>query len=302
MAPKFVPKPPIEKLPLAVRKDYRDKYEANKSDWEAKIAELLGFPLTFNFDLNAVWAYSQDNAPTAGYICGGYVEGLISALERFVDKFGDTGRAYIKNAVTTGEVRLAVNDKKPNETIDGDVRDGVYYILFGADRLGSNQGYQFDELTRAINRVPYQGFTLLAKHSMETVYEPEIDEVREHINEILNSKEVVLEPNFEALYAALQKREDPDWQRVLGDAALGYFRDGVASQLERQGFKGDEMLQEGFFEGVPSKTIKLRIVDKIKSGEYSEAVIEDGVLYIQTTVDRWWSNISDAGQGILDLL
>ncbi|KAF8951696.1 hypothetical protein BDZ97DRAFT_1884554 [Flammula alnicola] len=45
------------------------------------------------------------------------------------------------------------------------------------------------------------------------------------------------------------------------------------------------MLQEGFAEGVPSKTIKLRIVDKTKNGYANETVLEDGVVYIQVGVN-----------------
>jgi len=81
------------------------------------------------------------------------------------------------------------------------------------------------------------------------------------------------------------------------------------------------MLQEGFAEGVPSKTFKIRIVDKTKSGSALETVLEDGTVYIQVrhtwdshrqgiiltcflqmTIDRWWYNVYSAGEGLVDLL
>ncbi|KAF9525072.1 hypothetical protein CPB83DRAFT_860239 [Crepidotus variabilis] len=62
------------------------------------------------------------------------------------------------------------------------------------------------------------------------------------------------------------------------------------------------MLQEGFAEGVPSKTIKLRVVDKTKGGSSYETILEDGVIYVQTLPDRWWCNVSEAGSNIVGLL
>jgi hypothetical protein len=61
---------------------------------------------------------------------------------------------------------------------------------------------------------------------------------------------------------------------------FSYFKDGLKWQLEYQKFKGDDMLQEGLAEVLSSKTFKFRIVDKLKKG-YNEAVIEDGVGYLQ---------------------
>lgn len=99
------------------------------------------------------------------------------------------------------------------------------------------------------------------------------------------------------------------------------YRDGFKYQIERQGFKGDDMLQEGFVEGVPSKKIAIRVVEKTKNGSYNEVVLEDGVVYLQvwlfvsppgtrllthpffkTTPENWWCNVSDVGSGLLDLL
>lgn len=69
-----------------------------------------------------------------------------------------------------------------------------------------------------------------------------------------------------------------------------------------KGFKNDEMLQEGFQEGVPKNEISLVVVDKLAKGGYNEVVLKDGVCYIQTTPDKWWVNVGDTGIQILDLL
>jgi hypothetical protein len=41
------------------------------------------------------------------------------------------------------------------------------------------------------------------------------------------------------------------------------------------------MLQDGFAEAVPSKTVRVRIVDKLKGSNVNEPVLEDDVLYLQ---------------------
>lgn len=48
------------------------------------------------------------------------------------------------------------------------------------------------------------------------------------------------------------------------------------------------MLQEGLQEIVESKTFKVRVLPKTNST--TETVIEDGVVYLQTSPERWGYN------------
>lgn len=222
------------------------------------------------------------------------------------------------------------------------MKDGVFRILFKQDRFGLNQSWLADPFVKAINGGPHDGFTLLVKHSVETEYNAEVEDTQAEIGKILNLPDVVLDPNFDENYAKLLKKADSDWQENFGKATLAYFQyvfflvsdrcmcvltfwfpqsDGVRTQIKNQGFEGDDMLQEGFAEGVPSKTFKIRIVDKTKSGSALETVLEDGTVYIQVrhtwdsyrqgiilkcflqmTIDRWWYNVYSAGEGLVDLL
>lgn len=79
------------------------------------------------------------------------------------------------------------------------------------------------------------------------------------------------------------------------------------------------MLQEGLGEVFESKTFKLRVVKTIKTS-YTEVVIEDGIVYLQvspvlgsrlfhtlttyqqTVPAKWYTNVSDMGNGLVDLL
>ena len=121
---------------------------------------------------------------------------------------------------------------------------------------------------------------------------------KESIGKILNMSDVKLDPNFEENYQKLLKKEDQSWQTSFGRSTLEYFRyvsictfmtyflkvissDGLKYNLEREGFANDDMLQEGFAEGVSSKTVQLRIVTALKDSGCVETVIEGGVVYIQ---------------------
>lgn len=62
-----------------------------------------------------------------------------------------------------------------------------------------------------------------------------------------------------------------------------YHSDGLKYNLIREGFEGDDMLQEGLAEVVTSKTFKLRVVKATTKGATNETVIEDGVVYLQVS-------------------
>ena len=79
---------------------------------------------------------------------------------------------------------------------------------------------------------------------------------------------------------------------------LDYFQN-FASQLETLGFANDDMLQEGFQEGVDKNEIAFRVVSKLEKGSYNEIVIKDGVAYLQTTPEYFWSNVGQIGSNLL---
>ncbi|KAJ7130620.1 hypothetical protein C8R44DRAFT_66680 [Mycena epipterygia] len=281
----FAPKPAVAKLPLAVRKDIRDNFDAKMDDFKARIKECTGTDFTINFNAAEIWAYAEESNTAAGTCFSGYVEGFISALKTFMEKFEDHGKAFFNEAVTQSELTLRVNllgDK--GETITSEVKDGVYCILFRHDRLGYNQSWLSDTMLPAIEAAPREGFSLSAKTSIENDYDTAIDEVRDEINKLVGT-DVTLDPNFDEVYKALESGlKEKSWQTSFGPTALKYFQ-GLKDQLERQGFGGDDMLQEGLQEIVETKTFKLRVLPKTKSTV--ETLIEDGAVYIQCAPERW---------------
>ncbi|KDR80203.1 hypothetical protein GALMADRAFT_62602 [Galerina marginata CBS 339.88] len=224
--PPFTPKPAVEKLPLAVRKDIRDNWDSKKEDFETQIADALGFPVTINVNVNEVWAYADSlSATQAGSTFSGYIGGFVSALQSYVEKYGDIGKEYFQNAVTQSEVTLTVNELgDKGETITADVNDGVFRILFRHDRLSYNMNWLNDYFAPAIDNAPHEGFGLLAKYSIKTGYEDEIEETEEEIKKILALDDLVLDPNFEENYGTLLNKSDNDWQKNFGEATFAYFK------------------------------------------------------------------------------
>lgn len=121
-------------------------------------------------------------------------------------------------------------------TISGDVKEGVYRILFNHDRIGYNMSSQNDWILPAIETAASggSGFSLQAKNSFESSYNGQIGGLTKEIAEITGIAQVVLDPNFEENYQALSALADPKWQANFGRVHMAYF-EGLKGQLESQG-------------------------------------------------------------------
>ena len=99
--------------------------------------------------------------------------------------------------------------------------------MFKHDKLGYNQNW-LDKtyFVKAVDAVTEETFSLKAKSSIEKEWEENVDDLRKEIGEVLNMPDVILDPNFEEVYAALKaaKKGDDDWQQSFGTAILAYFR------------------------------------------------------------------------------
>ncbi|KAF9498661.1 hypothetical protein BDN71DRAFT_1503731 [Pleurotus eryngii] len=113
--------------------------------------------------------------------------------------------------------------------------------------------------------------------------------------------DVVIDPSFEENYAAMKggKPTSVNWMEKFANVTLEYFNGGIKAQLDRQGFKDDDLLQEGLAKVPTSKTFKLWIVETMKNPGIHET-FEDGVCYIQTTVENWEYNLPFVGEGLVD--
>ena len=153
-----------------------------------------------------------------------------------------------------------------------------------------------------------------AKRSIRDDYDAKIEAVSDKIKEILALQVLTLVPNFETNFATITASEikakkargqgalwDREWQKHIGALTLQYFSE-FADQLEYLGFGNDDMLQEGFKEGVEKNEIALRVVEKLERGTYNECAVEEGVVVLKTTPGYWGTNVGQAGEGLMELL
>jgi hypothetical protein len=228
------------------------------------------------------------------------MEGAITALKWLVEVYGDGGKKEINDVVSEHKIQLEVGEPDQilrNTDLGADVVDGALRILFPADRFGSNPHSALGENTLfpALNAAPSaQPMTFLARLGISKHYAEKADPALKQFATLLQRSDITFEPNFEEVFAKVfedSKRpgnnivDIPRWELVFGRHVGSYF-EAVAYQLEVLGFGTDEMLREGFNEGVGSGVVKLRIVDALKRGTDCEADIEDGVLYLQVRFFR----------------
>ncbi|OCK83715.1 hypothetical protein K432DRAFT_290480 [Lepidopterella palustris CBS 459.81] len=302
--------PPIEKLPLAVRRNVRDEYESKRADYEEQITTLMGTAWKIDINPNAIWIYAEDNSygkNSLGECLSSYVKDAIYSLKYFLEKHGVAGKDEVNAACPKHTLTLEFDESGKISYCGCDVHDGNLRILFQENNLGTNISYALQDLDKAISDVMVNpAISYLARHSIADEWEKGAADLQKKIGTQLANDKIILTPNSEAVWAALKNEKcvsdnRADWEKALGYMVMEYFK-GLLWTLEYEKFASDDMLQEGFAEAVPKGEVKMRIVKKLVQGSYNECVIEDGVLYLQTTPENWGTNCSDIASKIVDIL
>jgi hypothetical protein len=233
-----------------------------------------------------------------------YVDAFIYHLKNFLNSHGTGLKDEFNTVVATHTVTLIASTKF--NYCGCDIESGVFRLHFHPKCLGTNLNDAAYQLPEAVSEAPQpQGAPSLsyaARHSIQTDYDAKIGEILEKASKALQNPGLKFEPGFEELGAMLKKDKDvrDDWERNLGNFATLYY-ESFASALEYNKFGEDELLREGFEEGVPKGVVKLRIVDKLESG-YNQILLEDGAVIMQTTAKNWGTNIYDTASKIVDIL
>ncbi|KAI1478536.1 hypothetical protein F4774DRAFT_385191 [Daldinia eschscholtzii] len=310
--------PPVEKLPLALRKNVRDEWENKKSDLEQKLSDTLMTPWTVDVNPNQLYAYATEGyaKESLGSCIAEYINGAIYRLEEFKDYAGEDGLKELNTICNAHVLTIDLDDANRFPYCGADVHEGKLRILFAPGRLGTNIDSALDRevLLKALNEAPAPAsenapaLSFAARSSISKDYEPKAEQIRAQIADILTKPDIKLSPNFEDTFAKLQKACEEnkadfrsDWEGLLGEFTRLYW-EGLANQLKYQKFNEDELLREGFHEAVEKGEIAFRIVDTLKYSSYCECEVEGGVLYIQCTAKTWGANIDDAAQGLVDRL
>ena len=202
--------------------------------------------------------------------------------------FGDDGKQELNNVCAKHHLVFAPQEDTSFNYGGLEVKDGVLRLVFHENRLGTNTNDVSLEIAKALKDAPpaagASAFNIDARNSVRDKYDPEIEALRSTIAGLVNMPSLKLNPNFEHNATALadSKDQNASWDKQIGQATFDYFN-SVKFHLERNKFKEDEMLQEGFQEVVTTGEICFRVVDKLAKRTYNELVVEDGVLYVQVS-------------------
>ncbi|KID74367.1 hypothetical protein MBR_06466, partial [Metarhizium brunneum ARSEF 3297] len=308
--------PPVDKLPLAIRKDdsptrpVRDNYESKKDELAKKISDVLGAEWTVDINPNQIYAYAKDGyaKESPGAMIAAYVEGVEWQLKDFVSKYGDAGKTEINTLVPAHVLTMDLDVDGKFTYCGCEVSEsGGLVILFGPDALGTNidSAASEENLTKALNAASAPGLPMsyVARRSVRDEYDAQIAPIQARINEQLG-REVTLKPGFEEAFEKLKAAADADdhWEVNLGMYVREYF-DALASWLEYNKAKDDEMVREGVNEAAERGEVLFRVVDDgvVKSG-YNETVVEGGALYLQTVPGNFGTNIGQVVDTLMDQL
>jgi hypothetical protein len=227
------------------------------------------------------------------------MDGFMYNLKQFIDTFGDDGKSELNTVCSKHQLVIAPQDTTKFSYGGLDIKDGVLRLVFQEEHLGTNVSDVSREIAKALKDAPpapgASAFNIVARNSVRDNYDPKIEEVRSAIATLVNMPSLKLNPNFEHNSSMLAKTasDHETWDTQIGAATLDYFS-SVESVLKREGFGGDDMLQEGFQDVITKGEICFRIVDKLNKGTYNEVHAEDGVLYIQ--VRRIFANNLDSSK------
>ncbi|KAG5759708.1 hypothetical protein H9Q72_012164 [Fusarium xylarioides] len=303
--------PRADKLSLMVRKNVRDQFEQEKPNLEAKLSKaLLGVSWTIDVDPLSIYPYAESSYARNSF--GSMLNEYISRATTCLDWSQESIKSNVNTLASAHVLTIEVDPSATFKYCSCDIKDGKLRILVAPTGLGSNisEAVADNNLKKALNDASISGgnkLSFVAEEGLAKYWYPSKSEIEAKVAKILGQP-VKLDPRLEENYAALKaESEEPGttlikhWENNFGNAVHGYFN-GLVSQLESQKFPGDDMLQEGFFDVVSKAEIALRTVSALKKGNYNESVVEDGVLYLQTTPGKWATNVQDAGANILDLL
>lgn len=276
-------------------------------------------PWTIDINPLAIFPYATDDwgKTSLGSIIYQYADGAIYMLSYVMGRQGEAGIADLNNIAYAHVLTMDVDEAGKNTYNGCEVQEGGRLaILFNPKNFGVNvnQSMEEDKVLAALNSAPPPPgaedgpkLSLIARTSVRTEYDEKIEPIRAKIAKLLARDDIKLEPNFETIFATLSAPENAskvdkdNYERQLGFFIREYF-DGVAYHMDSQKFGSDEMLQEGFNEAVEKGVIAFRIVDKLSYASYCEVVVEDGTLFVQTTLDRYGVNTNHAAEKIVDQL
>ncbi|KAF2674206.1 hypothetical protein BT63DRAFT_419512 [Microthyrium microscopicum] len=307
-----MPLPPATKLPLAVRKNLRDDFEANKETFEKEISDLLGTEWKIDINPLAIYPYGTDSfsKDCLGSCLKSYMEGVTWRLKYWLEKEANEAKDEINTVCFAHTITFGV-DESGKFTYGGVVvDDGSLKIVFKEGNLGVNVNDTLETLSAALNDAPVKDGSPLSVQSRLSIardYNPKVEEWTKKFSDMLGVP-ITLNPNFEENFAVCKARSRgkkselrDDWETIIGEMTLKYW-EGAHWVMNYKKFGDDDMLQEAFTDEISKNQIEFRVAEKLKKGSgYNECFHEDGVLILQTTPENFGTNVDQACEGIVDI-
>jgi hypothetical protein len=220
-----------------------------------------------------------------------YVTSLIGELENYIRRYGDDGILKLNSVCFTHSIRLAAEESSDYPGCD--IKDGSLRILFQEKFLGANCSSGIWGFEQAVNNAvdPTENnssISFIAAQSLKRKFDTQIEAVRLKAASMLQFPSIKLTGDFETIFTKLKAAPKPApeyWisqEKLLGDVAFEYFRNAFLEEVRIE-FSNDDMSCEAFRDAVFRDEVRLRMVDEIsgRNGFDFEAVLEEGVLYIQ---------------------
>jgi hypothetical protein len=206
---------------------------------------------------------------------------------------------------------LAVDEEGNYSYCGPTIKDGRLFIVFNENYVWTNVNDSLDGLLKVIDAADAASgsagaLSATVRSCIAQDFDPKIGDIQNDIRAILKNDAVTLNPNWEQVatdLASAGSKATDDWQTRVGFLALDYF-DAAVRRLKEQNFDSDDMLQEAFAEAVSKNEIALRVVDTLKdsSKSYFQAIVEDGVLYIDILPDCFGTNSAYALENLDTIL
>ena len=241
-----------------------------------------------------------------------YISEAIHQIKLFLNEYGNYGKTAFNSQAFYHTVTIAQTDDPEIEYTDCEISGGCLVLLFSKGNLGINAYRAAEDLAGAVNKGVSSSqpgcISFLATHSINTNYKHKVEATEMRISEILSFPRIQLVPSFSENHVSLENYVSDnydfprDWQKTFGTSTLQYF-EGVADQLEELGFRGDDLLKDGFKEGVHQAQIIVRVVDDlVTGGDFNECLVRNGILYLQTTPRYWTADTEYTLKGLIEQL
>lgn len=308
---------PVEKLPLAARKNIRDEFDANIGNLINAVSDLLGQPykLEVNFHLFYAYAVAADSSwvkSSPGVAAFNYFESFHTYLKDFTEEGTYTDAVEAFNELVT-ERRISLEADPSVTYSDCRVRDGAFELTFSSTSPGVNVSYACQEMPKRFDEGLFakdpDALPMIAKRNIRDEFERKKEGLLARFKEELLGADVGLMADYTAIWKTLvagnKINSDVNLEystQNFGRVLYSYF-DGLASQMKSK-LNKDDMMVEGFIEAVPTLQLCVEVApqDYSLKNSYHEIEIKDGKFIIRTTPRYFGTNSDSAAQDIVDLL